>query len=186
VHWAEIGIPAVLEREFNLLGDGLANHGPERGKQSAATSLEISIISGLPRESLTNHLRSWVQTWCNIGMDFTKSLATIGLALSVSVMTIGGLAAQTSAPPGPASSTAPPAPPTSAASDTGTKPIKPMHEHYLLSHSSAVYAQADTSSAVIGHVHRKKHVTVTGLEGDWLQVTLPHGKVGYIPTKSAE
>jgi hypothetical protein len=119
-------------------------------------------------------------------MDFTKSIATVGFALSLSVLTVGGLAAQTSAPPAPVSSTAPPAPASSTTSDTGSAPIKPMHEHYLVSHSSAVYAQADTSSAVIGHVHRRKHVTVTGLEGDWLQVRLPHGKVGYIPTKAAE
>jgi Bacterial SH3 domain len=111
-------------------------------------------------------------------MNFAKSVATVGFALSLSVITIGGLAAQTSAPP--------PAPASSTASDTGNKPIKPMKERYLVSHSSAVYAQADTSSAVIGHVYRKKHVTVTGLEGDWLRVRLPHGKVGYIPAKAAE
>ncbi|HEY2108178.1 MAG TPA: SH3 domain-containing protein [Candidatus Binataceae bacterium] len=119
-------------------------------------------------------------------MGLTKSIATIGFALSLSAITIGGLAAQTSPPPAPASSAPPPAPASSTASDTGSAPIKPMHEHYLVSHSSAVYAQADTSSAVVGHVHRKKHVTVTGLQGDWLQVRLPRGKVGYIPTKAAE
>ena len=127
-------------------------------------------------------------------MNFEKSFATFGFALSLSVITIGGLAAQTSPPAAPASSTMPPAaasstapaaPPSSA--DTGTAaPIKPMHERYLVSHGSAVYAQADTSSAVIGHVHSRKHVTVTGLEGDWLRVKLPHGKVGFIPTKAAE
>ena len=110
-------------------------------------------------------------------MNFTKSLATVGIALSLSTATIGGLAAQTSAPSTPVSSTA---------SDVGNPPIKPMNERYLLSRTSAVYAQADTSSAVIGHVHKKKHVEVTGLEGDWLQVKLPDGKVGFIPTKAAE
>src|SRR5579864_9308824 len=92
----------------------------------------------------TNHLRSLVQTRCNIGMNFTKSIATVGFALSLSVIAIGGLAAQTSAPsapasapPAPASSTAPPAPASSTTSDTGNAPIKPMHEHYLVSHSSA-------------------------------------------------
>jgi hypothetical protein len=104
-------------------------------------------------------------------MSITKSMAAIGIALSFSIITIGGLAAQTSAPPAPVSTTA---------------NIKPMNESYLLSHTSAVYAQADTSSAVIAHVHRKKHVRVTGLEGDWLQVKLPNGTVGFIPTTAAE
>jgi hypothetical protein len=109
-------------------------------------------------------------------MDLIKIVATIGIALSLSVATTGGLAAQTSAPSAPVSS----------ASNTGNARIKPMNERYLLSHTSAVYAQADTSSAVIGHVHKKKHVEVTGLEGDWLQVKLPDGRLGFIPTKAAE
>jgi hypothetical protein len=110
-------------------------------------------------------------------MNLTKSVATVGIALSLSLATIGGLAAQTSAPSAPAPS---------AASETGNPSIKPMNERYLVSHTSAVYAQADTSSTVIGHVHKKKHVAVTGLEGDWLQVRLPNGQVGFIPTKAAE
>lgn len=127
-------------------------------------------------------------------MEFTRNIAIIGLAISFSFITVGSVSAQTSAEPPPAPSAPPaastaPAPPRAApaaAADTGNLPIKPMHERYLLSHNSAVYAQADTSSAVIAHLHRKKHVTVTGLQGDWLQVRLAHGKVGYIPTKAAE
>jgi len=109
-------------------------------------------------------------------MNLTKSITTVGIALSLLVATIGVPAAQTSAS----------APLPSNASDTPNASIKPMNERYLLTHTSAVYAQADTSSAVIGRVHKKKHVEVTGLKGDWLQVRLPDGKLGFIPTKAAE
>jgi hypothetical protein len=93
-----------------------------------------------------NHLRPLGQTRWNMRMNLTKSITTVGIALSLFVAaTTGVLAAQTTAS----------APLPSNTSNTPNASIKPMNERYLLTHTSAVYAQADTSSAVLGRVHKK-------------------------------
>jgi hypothetical protein len=56
----------------------------------------------------------------------------------------------------------------------------------VLSHSSSVYEQPDKTSTVIAHVRHGNHVSVTGVIGGWLQIRLPAGKTGYIPTGAAE
>ena len=39
---------------------------------------------------------------------------------------------------------------------------------------------------VVAHVHHGRFVHVTGIQGDWLQVTLRNGTVGFIPVSAAE
>jgi hypothetical protein len=39
---------------------------------------------------------------------------------------------------------------------------------------------------VVAHVHRRKYVQVIGIAGDWLQVKLKTGVVGFIPISAAE
>lgn len=86
-------------------------------------------------------------------------------------------------------STAPPAPPSSVpapAAMPAPKPLKPLNRRFLLTHSSPVYRNADRSSPVLAQVHRRRYVRVTGISGDWLQVTLRNGTVGFIPASAAE
>jgi len=39
---------------------------------------------------------------------------------------------------------------------------------------------------VVAHVKAKSRVAVIGITGDWLQIKLSSGKVGFIPTHAAE
>jgi len=38
----------------------------------------------------------------------------------------------------------------------------------------------------VAHVHKHKYVHVIGITGDWLQVELKTGVVGFIPISAAE
>jgi Flp pilus assembly protein TadD len=64
--------------------------------------------------------------------------------------------------------------------------LKPIDRKFKLTKNSPVYQAADGSTSVVGQVHRGHFVHVTGIEGDWLQVTLRNGTVGYIPVAAAE
>lgn len=107
-------------------------------------------------------------------MRLGRTIASTGILI---LLTVASAGAQTTpvAPAAPSTSAAPPA-----------APIKAINKRFLLSHSSPVYKSPDTSSAVLAHVKRKTHVRVVGMMGDWLQIKLSSGKIGYIPTKAAE
>ena len=74
----------------------------------------------------------------------------------------------------------------SSAPDVKRAKFKPLNRRFKLTKDSAVYQQADSSTSVVGQVHRGHFVHVTGIEGDWLQVTLRSGTVGFIPVTAAE
>ena len=114
-------------------------------------------------------------------MNLKKTVAIAGLV--VSVISSAALAAEPSAPAAralPATTATPVAPPA-----TPSK-IKATKKRFLLTHSSSVYEKPDKASAVAGHVRHGTHVNVTGVTGDWLQVKLSSGKVGFIPSSAAE
>jgi hypothetical protein len=73
-----------------------------------------------------------------------------------------------------------------AKSRASSKPVRAVNKRFRLTRSSAVYQNPDASSAVLGQVHRSRYVHVTGITGDWLQVTLRNGTVGFIPITAAE
>jgi len=79
----------------------------------------------------------------------------------------------------------PPAVPLTAPS-TGAAVIKPIDKKFLLTHNSPVYQNADSSSTVVAQVHRRKYVHVIGITGNWLQIRMRNGTVGFIPTSAAE
>ncbi|MFZ0887114.1 MAG: hypothetical protein WA005_01560, partial [Candidatus Binataceae bacterium] len=62
--------------------------------------------------------------------------------------------------------------------------VKPRK--FLLTQDSPVYENPDSSSRVVAHVHKRGFVHVIGIAGDWLQIRLRSGIVGFIPIKSAE
>ncbi|HTQ24750.1 MAG TPA: tetratricopeptide repeat protein [Candidatus Binataceae bacterium] len=84
--------------------------------------------------------------------------------------------------PGAATAAAPP-PTTPAVKE---HKLKPIDRKFKLTKNSPVYQAADGSTSVVGQVHRGHFVHVTGIAGDWLQVTLRNGTVGYIPVAAAE
>lgn len=97
-------------------------------------------------------------------------------------------------PPAPAASptpaaaqAAPAASTTPGVSAAGAPPkVKPLNKRFLLTHNSPVYQNPDSTSKAVAEVHKNKFVRVTGIAGNWLQVTLKNGTVGYIPTGAAE
>jgi len=117
-------------------------------------------------------------------MNVNKAIATAVLVLSFTSVGVVAAGAPTAVPsnaiPAPAATA------TSGASPTTAVELKPVRKRFLLSHSSSVYEQPDTTSAVIGYVHRRAHVTVTGVTGDWLRIRLSSSKVGFIPASAAE
>ena len=64
--------------------------------------------------------------------------------------------------------------------------MKLVDKNFRLFHNSPVYQDADSGSAVVGQVHKRKFVHVIGMSGDWLQIKLRNGTVGFIPTNAAE
>ena len=73
-----------------------------------------------------------------------------------------------------------------AAEAAGSPRIKPLNKVFLLTKNSPVYESPDTSSNVVGQVHKKKYVHVVGLAGNYLQIKLRNGTVGFVPETAAE
>jgi tetratricopeptide (TPR) repeat protein len=91
--------------------------------------------------------------------------------------------------PAPATSPAVAAAPGGAATTTasaGAPKIKPLNKLFLLTKNSPVYQSPDETSATIAQVRRKKYVHVTGITGNYLQIRLKNGTVGFIPVAAAE
>ncbi len=81
---------------------------------------------------------------------------------------------------------APVATTTAPASPAVASKIKPLNKLFLLTKNSPVYQNPDETSSTIGQVRRKKYVHVTGISGDYLQVSLRNGTIGFIPATAAE
>jgi tetratricopeptide (TPR) repeat protein len=69
---------------------------------------------------------------------------------------------------------------------SGSAKIKPLNKVFLLTKNSPVYQSPDSSSNVVGQVHKKKYVHVVGLAGNYLQIKLRNGTVGFVPESAAE
>jgi Tfp pilus assembly protein PilF len=85
----------------------------------------------------------------------------------------------------PAAGSAEEGAPAGAAASGSTK-IKPLNKVFLLTKNSPVYESPDTTSNVVGQVHKKKYVHVVGLAGSYLQIKLRNGTVGFVPETAAE
>jgi tetratricopeptide (TPR) repeat protein len=74
-----------------------------------------------------------------------------------------------------------------ATTASGVAPkIKPLNKLFLLTKNSPVYQNPDQTSSTIGHVRRQKYVHVTGITGDYLQIKLRNGTLGFIPVAAAQ
>src|SRR5690242_6193582 len=49
--------------------------------------------------------------------------------------------------------------------------VKPIKKGFLLAKPTAIYNEPDTSSTVIEHVRGGIHVNVTGITGNWVQLS---------------
>src|SRR5262245_9185062 len=76
--------------------------------------------------------------------------------------------------------------PAPAAAAAGTPKVKPLNKMFLLTKNSSVYQTPDETSTVVGQVHRKKYVHVIGIAGNYLQIKLRNGTIGFVPTTAAE
>jgi tetratricopeptide (TPR) repeat protein len=88
----------------------------------------------------------------------------------------------------PAAGASPAAPATEAAAPAA-KPaakIKPFNKLFLLTKSSPVYESPDPSSRQVAKVTRRKYVHVIGVTGNYLQIKLRNGTIGFIPTSAVE
>jgi tetratricopeptide (TPR) repeat protein len=72
------------------------------------------------------------------------------------------------------------------AAASGSGKVKPLNKVFLLTKNSPVYESPDPSSNVVGQVHKKKYVHVVGLAGNYLQIKLRNGTVGFVPETAAE
>ncbi|MDO8434551.1 MAG: tetratricopeptide repeat protein [Candidatus Binatus sp.] len=87
-------------------------------------------------------------------------------------------------PPAPVAATAPST--MTASTSGGPAKIKPLNKLFLLTKNSSVYENPDVTSHAIGQVRRKKYVHVTGITGEFLQIKMKNGTVGFIPVSAAE
>ncbi|MGH7923193.1 MAG: tetratricopeptide repeat protein [Candidatus Binatus sp.] len=89
--------------------------------------------------------------------------------------------------PAPAATAAAGAPAAAATTTEAAAPkIKPLNKLFLLTKNSPVYQSPDETSAAIAQVRRRKYVHVTGITGNYLQIRLKNGTVGFIPVSAAE
>jgi hypothetical protein len=102
-------------------------------------------------------------------------------ALDVKLMPVPAATAAAAEAPG----TAPPTT-TASAAGAGALKIKPLNKLFLLTKNSPVYQSPDETSSTVGQVRRKKYVHVTGIAGNYLQIRLKNGTVGFIPETAAE
>jgi tetratricopeptide (TPR) repeat protein len=97
------------------------------------------------------------------------------------------LAEQAGAPPAAApaaaASTEAAAPP--AAAPAPLK-IKQVNKLFLLTKNSPVYENPDPTSRQVAKVVRRKYVHVIGIAGNYLQIKLRNGTIGFIPITAAE
>lgn len=64
--------------------------------------------------------------------------------------------------------------------------IKRLNKLFLLTKNSPVYESPDTTSRQVAKVTRRKYVHVIGITGNFLQIKLRSGIVGFIPTSAVE
>lgn len=93
-------------------------------------------------------------------------------------------------PPAAPTTAAAPLPPTAGTgpgvTSAGGVKIKPLNKLYLLTKNASVFQTPDETGTVVGQVRRKKYVHVTGITGNFLQIKLKNGTVGFIPVAAAE
>jgi hypothetical protein len=127
---------------------------------------------------MTGTLRGAVTTMPNGQTLWERSTATAAVPTTTQTPSESSAASQSPTPlPSATITTATPSP---------TPSLRALDRRFLVSHDSPVYAGPNGTTAVIGSVRRFSHVHVTGLIGNWLQIRLRGGAVGFIPDSAVE
>jgi tetratricopeptide (TPR) repeat protein len=139
---------------------------------------EFRTATGLDPKNAHAHLAlaNLLNTLPNRQADAQAEYAQVK-ALDPSLMPAEAAAPTTVAPTTAATSPVPP---------PGPAKIKMVNKKFRLTQNSPVYQMNNNTAPVVAQVHRGKFVHVTGIAGDWLQVQLRNGTVGFIPVTAAE
>jgi len=79
-----------------------------------------------------------------------------------------------------------PAPSPAAGSTAAAPSIKALNKVFLLTRNSPVYKNPDDRSEIVGAVKSNRYVHVIGITGNYLQIKLRDGTLGFIPVSAAE
>ncbi|MGD0073707.1 MAG: tetratricopeptide repeat protein [Candidatus Binataceae bacterium] len=147
----------------------------EPAERELRTAIGLAPKDGMPHFALANLLDRQSGRSAEADVEY-------GRAQALDPRLVRATAASTAAAPivsTPASTPAPPSAPRAVK-------IKALDKKFQLTHDSPVYENPDNTSRVVGKVTHRKWVHVTGITGDWLQIKLRNGTVGFIPTSAAE
>ncbi len=145
---------------------------PETAERELRTAIGLLPKDGQPHFALANLLDKQSGRRADAEVEYGRAQA------------LDPRLARSAAPP-PAGA-APAAAAIAGVPPSGAPKVKSLDKNFKLTHDSQVYEKPDDTSRVVGKVRRNKYVHVTGITGDWLQVRLHSGTVGFIPTSAAE
>ena len=157
------------------------------GKLDAAerelrTAIGLAPKDGQPHFALANLLDKQSGRSADADAEYSRAQALDPhLVRATAAPSSGSTPALTSVVPA-----ASPTPAATAAPAPSTRKIKAVDKKFELTHNSPVYENPDSTSRVVGQVRRHKWVHVIGISGNWLQIKLRNGTVGFIPTSAAE
>ena len=151
------------------LGDSLA-----KAQKPGAAEAELRTAIGLDPKNAHAHLALANLLGSETGrQEEAQAEAAEVRALDPSLMPVAAPIAAASAAPATAVAAAP-------------LKLRVLDKKFLLTHDSPVYATAGNTGPVVGQVHHRRLVHVTGMDGDWFRIQLKNGTVGYIPVTAAE
>ncbi len=169
---AHMELASVAERTGKL----------ETAEREFRTAIGLVPKDGQPHFALANFLDKQPARRADADVEYGRAQALDPrLARPAAMPTAAGAPAVAGVPSGAA-----PAPAAATAPVLAAPKIKPLDKKFQLTHNSPVYEKPDSGSRVVGQVHRRKYVHVVGITGDWLQVKLHDGTIGFIPTSAAE
>jgi len=160
-------LAAVAERTGKL----------ETAERELRTAIGLAPKDGQPHFALANFLDKQSGRRAEADVEYGRAQALDPRLARPTAATAGGAPAVAAAPSGPAAAGAP---------ASGAPKIKALDKKFKLTHNSPVYEKPDNTSRIVGQVRRNKYVHVIGITGNWLQVKLHSGTVGFIPTSAAE
>ena len=154
----------------------------EAAERELRTAIGLAPKDGQPHFALANLLDKQSGRSAEADAEYARAQALDPrLVRAGAAPTSGGTPALTSVVPA-----APPTPAATTAPTPGAFKIKAIDKKFRLTHNSPVYENPDRTSRVVGKVSRRKYVHVIGITGNWLQIKLRSGTVGFIPTSAAE